>query len=150
MGKEALHSLLLGGREHSTSGQSVRSKLPSALWELTGPSRPLRPTWCMGERSQQPRTDWMVKQNQTESETKDLPFHWRLACFLARDVHQAPCPLVSFPGYSPLKESSAKTKTLNQSKEISKDSKTPPGKTQLYGTPLQYSCLENPMGGGAW
>jgi len=20
----------------------------------------------------------------------------------------------------------------------------------LYGTPLQYSCLENPMGGGAW
>ena len=21
---------------------------------------------------------------------------------------------------------------------------------KLYGTPLQYSCLENPMGGGAW
>ena len=33
---------------------------PAAGWG-TGPSRPLRPTWCIGERSQQPRTDWMVR-----------------------------------------------------------------------------------------
>ena len=25
-----------------------------------------------------------------------------------------------------------------------------PKKTDKYGTPLQYSCLENPMDGGAW
>ena len=24
------------------------------------------------------------------------------------------------------------------------------GITGVYGTPLQYSCLENPMDGGAW
>ena len=24
------------------------------------------------------------------------------------------------------------------------------GYMYTYGTPLQYSCLENPMGGGAW
>ena len=24
------------------------------------------------------------------------------------------------------------------------------GHTHMYGTPLQYSCLENPMDGGAW
>ena len=60
-----------------------------------------------------------------------MPFHWRLACFLACDLHQAPRPLVSFSGYSSLSESSVKTKKLNQNKEISKDSKTPFGKTQL-------------------
>ena len=24
------------------------------------------------------------------------------------------------------------------------------GQCRSYGTPLQYSCLENPMDGGAW
>ena len=77
--------------------------MPSALWELTGPSWPLRPTWCIGERSQQPRTDWMVRREPDRERDQGLAFPLALGMFFAHDLHQAPCALVSFPGYSPLR-----------------------------------------------
>ena len=36
----------------------------------------------------------------------------------------------------------------DQCKEIEENNRM--GKTRDHGTPLQYSCLENPMDGGAW
>ena len=46
-----------------------------------------------------------------------------------------------------------KTKTLEQLKQYEKKIRKwedQPRKSNIYGTPLQYSCLENPMDRGAW
>ena len=58
-----------------------------------------------------------------------------------------PCPvstLVGFPGGSEVKASACNAGDPGSSP----GSERSPGEGN--GTPLQYSCLENPMGGGAW
>ena len=51
---------------------------------------------------------------------------------------------MGFPGGSDGKESTCDAKDLSS---IPQSGRSPAGG---HGNPLQYSCLENPMDGGAW
>ena len=64
------------------------------------------------------------------------------ACLIAQLVKNP--PMLGFPGGSDGKESACNAQDLG----LIPGSGRSPG--EGHGNPLQYSCLENPMDGGAW
>ena len=64
------------------------------------------------------------------------------ACLIAQLVKNP--PMLGFPGGSDGKESACNAQDLG----LIPGSGRAPGEGN--GNPLQYSCLENPMDGGAW
>ena len=64
------------------------------------------------------------------------------ACLIAQLVKNP--PMLGFPGGSDGKESACNAQDLG----LIPGSGRSPGEGN--GNPLQYSCLENPMDGGAW
>ena len=54
---------------------------------------------------------------------------------------------MGFPGCTSCKEPAANAENIRDMGSIPRLGGSPGGG---YGNPLQYSCLENPMGKGAW
>ena len=67
--------------------------------------------------------------------------------YLAKESEIGPCICMGFPGGSVVKNLPANAGDIKDSGFIPGSGRSRGGR---HGSPLQYSCLENPMDRGAW
>ena len=88
-------------------------------------------------------TSWQIEGKKVETVT-DFIFLGSKITVDSDFSHEIKRPLMGFPGGSEVKASASNAGDLG----LIPGSGRSPG--EGYGNPLQHSCLENPMEGGAW
>ena len=101
-----------------------------------------------GQRSE-PQREWILKERELglPGRTRRRPSQLHCACGVGAQVCVGTDTCVGFAGGSAVKDQPARAGDVREAGSIPGSGRSP---EEGNGSPLQDSCLENPMDGGAW